>query len=346
MKAKYLHGLITGILLSLLSVTSVNAEYLGCFRDESNRDLNGATWNNSQLTTESCLKFCTDVGFSYAGTQFGTQCFCGNTYGSYGQSNDCQTPCAGSANQLCGGILANSVYHVDYITDIDVFTPFTGKTWRFNNERSNEEITFDTMPTDDTLFGLDTAGQLWGMDYSAEDNIYMLLRVEKIGNETNAFTYQFACENCTSITGQYLIIYNVNSAMETTEGPFFADGQLTLSTDLPLEIEALTIFTGETWIFSSERSNEEITFDPTVRDEGNLFGVDTKGQLWLLAYRIPENNYFLFTLQEIGDKTNIFDYVFTCDSAYCERVNGSYLITYDHNGISETTDGIYPAIKG
>lgn len=343
MKVKFWHFLMSSVFLMIMFVTSAHAEYLGCFGDDSHHDLNGATWNSADLSTESCLKFCEDVGFSYAGTQSGTQCSCGNQYGSYGQSNDCNIPCAGDTNQICGGVGSNSVYSVDYTEDNSIFAPFAGKTWLFNSDRSYDEITFDATPTGETLFGLDTAGQLWGVDYNAEDGQYMVLLAEQIGNDTNAFSYRFSCQNCTSSTGQYLIIYSVGSSAQTIEGPFSANGQLVSSPNSQIETEALTLFAGETWIFDSERSHEEITFDPILSESGNLFGMDTKNELWLLAYRSQENEYILFTLRELNGKTDTFNYMFTCDTVYCDRVNGSYLIIYDFKGISETTDGTYSA---
>ena len=38
------------------------------------------------------------------------QCYCSNTYGSYGFSSNCNMACSGNSNQICGGGLANSVY--------------------------------------------------------------------------------------------------------------------------------------------------------------------------------------------------------------------------------------------
>ena len=44
--------------------------------------------------------------------QYSDQCFCGNTYGRYGKSdeNDCNAHCAGDSTKTCGGTWRNSVY--------------------------------------------------------------------------------------------------------------------------------------------------------------------------------------------------------------------------------------------
>ena len=37
-------------------------------------------------------------------------CLCGNSYGKYGESDECNSPCSGNINEICGGLLSNSVY--------------------------------------------------------------------------------------------------------------------------------------------------------------------------------------------------------------------------------------------
>ena len=39
-----------------------------------------------------------------------TTCYCGNSYGSHGVSADCNVTCNGNPNEICGGVLANSIY--------------------------------------------------------------------------------------------------------------------------------------------------------------------------------------------------------------------------------------------
>jgi len=86
--------------------------YLGCFKDEGVRDLSGPSLSSGTMTTEQCISTCAEKGFSYAGTQIGSACFCGNSYGKYGSANNCNMKCAGNPNQTCGGAAANCVYSV------------------------------------------------------------------------------------------------------------------------------------------------------------------------------------------------------------------------------------------
>jgi hypothetical protein len=90
--------------------------YLGCFKDQGNpsstagRDLNGLMRTDSAMTTEKCQQICQASGYRYAGTQYSSQCFCGNSYGRSGTANNCNMRCNGNAGQICGGTWANSVY--------------------------------------------------------------------------------------------------------------------------------------------------------------------------------------------------------------------------------------------
>lgn len=92
--------------------------FLGCFRDQGNpwgkegRDLDGARWDDSAMTPDRCVAFCHSQGFAYAATQYSVACFCGNSHGRSGRADNCNMPCGGDAQQICGGAWANSVWRV------------------------------------------------------------------------------------------------------------------------------------------------------------------------------------------------------------------------------------------
>ena len=94
------------------------ATSLGCFKDQedptgtSGRDLNGFAEDVPGMTAEMCTEMCTSKGFSYAGTQYGTWCFCGTSYGKSGKADNCNMKCGGAGNEICGGSWANSVYQL------------------------------------------------------------------------------------------------------------------------------------------------------------------------------------------------------------------------------------------
>jgi hypothetical protein len=83
---------------------------IGCFRDRGERDLGGATYSDGRMTIGSCRTHCGQRSFAYAGVQYGSQCFCGNTYGRYGTADNCNMACAGNAAEMCGGVWANAIY--------------------------------------------------------------------------------------------------------------------------------------------------------------------------------------------------------------------------------------------
>jgi hypothetical protein len=88
------------------------SRYLGCYRDQGNRDLAGHTLQDARMTTQMCVSECGARGFAYAGTQYGSHCFCGQRYGASGPAPNCDMACAGNAAQKCGGMWANSVYEL------------------------------------------------------------------------------------------------------------------------------------------------------------------------------------------------------------------------------------------
>lgn len=56
------------------------------------------------MTSSGCAKYCSDKGFSIAGTENGGQCFCGNSLSMSKQATSgCSTACNGNANEMCGG---------------------------------------------------------------------------------------------------------------------------------------------------------------------------------------------------------------------------------------------------
>ena len=95
---------------------------LGCFRDPNSPfDLDGHLGRSAQNTPQSCINTCANLGFKFAGVQYSESCLCGNSYGRFGPANNCNMPCTGDSNQICGGGNANSVYSTGVTT-----SPTTG----------------------------------------------------------------------------------------------------------------------------------------------------------------------------------------------------------------------------
>lgn len=61
---------------------------------------------------QMCMDICIEGGYTYSGTQYGHQCFCGGEdtdHLKHGESADCDMPCAGDENEMCGGRWCMSV---------------------------------------------------------------------------------------------------------------------------------------------------------------------------------------------------------------------------------------------
>ena len=95
--------------LGLVALTTASPEYIGCYADEDDRDLphNLAA---SVTSVSMCAAAC-GCKYSYAGVQYGSECWCGDNYGSYGESSACTMSCA-DGETGCGGAFSNSIYAV------------------------------------------------------------------------------------------------------------------------------------------------------------------------------------------------------------------------------------------
>jgi hypothetical protein len=84
---------------------------MGCYADEETRDLPYSAMSGS-ISVESCVNACREAGYKFAGAEFGSQCFCGDSYGKYGVSTNCNMACSADSGETCGGRWASDVYRV------------------------------------------------------------------------------------------------------------------------------------------------------------------------------------------------------------------------------------------
>ncbi|CAH1248286.1 KREMEN2 [Branchiostoma lanceolatum] len=91
--------------------------YLGCYRDfllPDDRVFYHEYLRTFAMTIQMCTEHCRGLGYKYAGTQRGTECFCGQDehfarLGNRRKDRECQDQCAGDPDQICGsGYLENS----------------------------------------------------------------------------------------------------------------------------------------------------------------------------------------------------------------------------------------------
>lgn len=70
------------------------------------------------MTNQQCTAFCLSKGWPYAGTEFGSECYCGDVLAKGGvkaTETDCNVPCAGNNAQPCGGPNRLTLYKTDQV---------------------------------------------------------------------------------------------------------------------------------------------------------------------------------------------------------------------------------------
>ena len=88
---------------------------LGCYSDATNSRTLSKSLNIAGNTIEKCQAGCSDAGYKYAGMEFGSQCFCGNTIDNSGApiaQTTCNKACPGNGAETCGGPNALSLYYL------------------------------------------------------------------------------------------------------------------------------------------------------------------------------------------------------------------------------------------
>ncbi|CAM9959471.1 unnamed protein product [Pylaiella littoralis] len=87
--------------------------YQGCYRDALPRAMDSeGPVKPGGMTNEVCIAYCADQGYGYAGTQYSSECFCGDSFDAHGsiEETECSYPCQADSTESCGGKWALSVY--------------------------------------------------------------------------------------------------------------------------------------------------------------------------------------------------------------------------------------------
>lgn len=91
--------------------------YLTCLTDTVNPrtlpKLAPYTINNVLVTSTNCANWCASNGYSFGGTEYAGECWCGNSIPSGAAKLDeskCNMACKGDSKQICGGPAALSLY--------------------------------------------------------------------------------------------------------------------------------------------------------------------------------------------------------------------------------------------
>ncbi|KAF7712666.1 Endochitinase-like family protein [Penicillium ucsense] len=86
---------------------------VGCYSDTTLKRTLAQSFNIAGNTVEKCQAVCQQNGYIYAGMEYGTQCFCGNSIDNGASlTSACGTACPGNSAEICGGANALSMYYL------------------------------------------------------------------------------------------------------------------------------------------------------------------------------------------------------------------------------------------
>lgn len=84
---------------------------LGCARDDMPQRALPVRWAPGGMTVDKCLSHCSSAGYKFAGLEWASECWCGNSFSnSRIGSFACNIPCEGKESQMCGGNQMLAVY--------------------------------------------------------------------------------------------------------------------------------------------------------------------------------------------------------------------------------------------
>jgi hypothetical protein len=121
----FFRDLVFGLLLTIQAAVPVSAlglmprdslavpvvsnwKHQGCWIDNGgNRTLQNGAYNPiAPMTVESCLSYCANGQYLYAGVEYGGECFCARSVlaGTTAMpETDCNMHCNGNSSEACGG---------------------------------------------------------------------------------------------------------------------------------------------------------------------------------------------------------------------------------------------------
>lgn len=97
------------------STNSSSYGYVGCYNDAAGnkRTFDKYSFSNSAMTVEMCLNTCFSRGYSWAGTEYAGECYCGSAVqngATVMADGDCSMRCSGDKTEWCGAGGRISVY--------------------------------------------------------------------------------------------------------------------------------------------------------------------------------------------------------------------------------------------
>jgi hypothetical protein len=81
------------------------------------------------MTVELCTAACAKGGYSYAGVEYGGECYCDSTIRNNGaqvKDGRCSMSCNGNNNEICGGSNGLSMYQLTGWSSVGCWTDAVG----------------------------------------------------------------------------------------------------------------------------------------------------------------------------------------------------------------------------
>lgn len=98
--------------------------YQGCWTDYGRRKLSGPSYvDHENITQASCVTFCNDKSYPFAGVEFGQECYCGYVIGAGSELKDdteCDFTCPGASDEACGAGFRLNVFYNNLLNTAQV----------------------------------------------------------------------------------------------------------------------------------------------------------------------------------------------------------------------------------
>ncbi|CAM9507519.1 unnamed protein product [Ectocarpus fasciculatus] len=140
----------------------LDPSYLGCFSDPAENRIFESMSSTSAMTAEACSALCSESDFY--GTQYSTECWCGDINAPYSVNGEgtCDMACSGNAEEICGGFYSMDVYAKDP-SYLGCFSdPADGRI--FERGASSDDMTAEacaTLCADSSYYGTQYSQECW-----------------------------------------------------------------------------------------------------------------------------------------------------------------------------------------
>ncbi|KAI4201356.1 MAG: hypothetical protein LQ350_003275 [Teloschistes chrysophthalmus] len=149
-------------------------DYQGCYTDSSTaRVFTGKSTSSSTMNYKTCASYCS--GYAYWGVEFGSQCYCGNSFTNPTSSvpaSDCSTKCSGDATQVCGAGNRMNLFKSTQQSPTNATVPGWTYSGCYTDSTSARVLTgkanYDSALTIEKCAGLCKGYKIFGAEYATQ----------------------------------------------------------------------------------------------------------------------------------------------------------------------------------